>query len=150
MNMPMLSSNCAPRSPSPRRGLSVIEIIVAISVLGIVMAVVGRLSMTVNRYGQTNDLRARRNFAMQQQVDFVGGLAYANLNPTTLPASKIFTSGDFSYTRRMRIDSSGAGRRVLTVTVVPRTSAARDTLQKDTFVIVRSNPSCATVLNTGC
>ena len=106
--------------------------------------------MVVNRYGKLNELKAKRNFAVQQQTDFVGALPYANLTPTTLPASKVFTSGDFSYTRRIKIDSTAPGRRIMTITIVPKTTAPSDTLQKDVAVVVRSNPTCKTVLNTVC
>lgn len=130
-----------------RRGISLAEILVAITLLAIFLSMVGRLSMTVNGYNRTNDIRAKRGFAMQQQMNFIGALPYASLTSTVLPASKSFTTGDFSYTRRVALTTAGTVT-TIAVTIVPATGIASDTLLTESMKIVRTNPPCGTVLRT--
>jgi hypothetical protein len=128
--------------------MSVVEIIVATNILGIVIAMAGRLAFAVTMFNRANDLKTKRGFAMQQQANFVSSLPFASLNTTVLPATKSFTTGDFSYTRRIALTTVGNTTRI-TITVVPNTGIARDTLEKESTNIVRSKPPCGTVLNVG-
>ena len=146
MTRPSWSARTATTACRTRRGMSLVEIIVAIALLGIVMALAGRLSFAVTQFNRANDLRAKRGFAMQQQANFVGVLPYASLNATTLPATKSFTTGSFSYQRRIAMTSS-AKTTSITITIIPNTGVARDTLQRESMTIVRSMPPCGTVLN---
>jgi Tfp pilus assembly protein PilE len=130
-----------------RRGMSVVEIMVAITTLGIALALVGRASMVVNQYNRTNDIKTKRAMAMQQQLNFIGALPYTSLVVANVPAAKSFTTGDFSYTRRVSLAVSGNATAV-TLTIVPATGIAKDTLLNETVSFVRTNPPCGTVLNT--
>jgi prepilin-type N-terminal cleavage/methylation domain-containing protein len=129
-----------------RAGLSVIEIMVAMTVLGIVIALAGRLTFAVTQYGRLNDLKTKRSYAMAQQTNFVGALPYASLTPSLLPATKTFTTGDFSYTRRVAV-AAGVNSKTIVITIVPNTAFPNDTLHKETATIVRTVPPCGTVLN---
>lgn len=135
---------------SARRGLSLIEIIVAIVMLGVVMTFVGRISSAIAMANKSNGLVAKRTFAMQQQANIIGALPYASLTTTILPASKTFTLGDFTYTRRVTMSSTGSTSKgyatTLTITIVPQTGVASDTLKKETLTMVRSSPTCGTAL----
>ena len=131
-----------------RAGVSLVEIMVAMVVLGIVIAMAGRLTFALTQYGRNNDLKTKREFAMQQQANFVGALPYASINTTILPATKDFTTGDFSYRRRVAI-TGGTNTKSVTITIVPNTGVARDSLQKETMTIMRAMPPCGTVLNVG-
>src|SRR4030095_2306730 len=51
---------------APRRGIGLVELIVSITVLGVVMSMVGGLSSTIAKYGRADDLRTKRNLALQQ------------------------------------------------------------------------------------
>ena len=138
-----------PSQPAPKRsraGLSVIEIMVAMTVLGIVIALAGRLTFAVTQYGRLNDLKTKRGYAMVQQANFIGALPYTSLTAAVLPATKSFTAGDFSYTRRIAV-AAGVSSKTITITIVPNTAIAADTLHKETATIVRTVPPCGTVLN---
>jgi prepilin-type N-terminal cleavage/methylation domain-containing protein len=134
-----------------RRGLSLIEVIVAIVMLGVVMAFVGPASSTIALANKANSVIAKRTFAMTQQTNFVGALPYASLTSTVLPASKNFTLGDFTYTRRITMTQTGSAAlgyaMTITITIVPQTGIASDTLKKETVTMVRSKPVCGTALN---
>lgn len=133
-----------------RRGLSLIEMIVAIMMLGVVMAFVGHISSSIAIANKSNSIIAKRTFAMQQQANIIGALPYASLTSAVLPATKDFTLGDFSYTRRVSMTASGSTAtgfaKTITITIVPQTGVASDTLNKESLTMVRSSPTCGTAL----
>lgn len=136
----------APGAPRARRGISVVEIMVAMTVLGVVIAMAGRLTFAVTQYARLNELKSKRGYAMEQQAGLVGALPYTSLNTTVLPATKNFNTGGFSYIRRLSL-TSGTNATAITITIVPNTGVAKDTLQKESATIVRTVPPCGTVLN---
>jgi prepilin-type N-terminal cleavage/methylation domain-containing protein len=134
-----------------RRGLSLIEVIVAIVMMGVVMTFIGHISSAIALMNKSNSVIAKRTFAMQQQSNFIGALPYASLTSTVLPTSKTFTLGDFTYTRRVAMTQSGSASlgyaMTITLTIVPQTGVASDTLKQETVTMVRSKPVCGTALN---
>jgi len=139
-------------APRPRRGLSLIEVMVAVMILGITMTFVGHISTGIATSNRKSDLIAKRTFAMQQQANIVGALPFASLTSTILPPTKSFTLGDFSYTRRISLTTTGNASigqtATIAITIVPQTSIASDTLLKETLTMYRSSPLCGTSLGT--
>jgi type II secretory pathway pseudopilin PulG len=143
----MTPAHFTPRSTRrARAGISVVEIMVAMTVLGVVIAMAGRLTFAAMQFARLNELKAKRGYAMEQQANFVGALPYASLNTTVLPTTKTFTTGGFSYIRRLSM-TAGTNATTVTLTIVPSTGIAKDTLQKESTTIVRTMPPCGTVLN---
>ena len=140
------SSNPARR----RSGLSLIEVMVAVMILGITMTFVGHISTGIAQSNRKSDIVAKRTFAMQQQANVVGALPFASLTSTILPATKNFTLGDFRYTRRISLSTTGSASigqtATIGITIVPQTGIASDTLLKETLTMYRSSPLCGTAL----
>ena len=136
--------------PRQRRGLSLIEVMVAVMILGITMTFVGHISTGIAQSNRKSDIVAKRTFAMQQQANVVGALPFASLTSTILPASKNFTLGDFSFTRRIsptKTRSASIGQTAtIAITIVPQTGIASDTLLQETLTMYRSSPLCGTAL----
>jgi prepilin-type N-terminal cleavage/methylation domain-containing protein len=144
-------SRAASRSvPRPRRGLSLIEMMVAVMILGITMTFVGHISTGIAQSNRKSDIVAKRTFAMQQQANVVGALPFASLTSTVLPATKNFRLGDFSYTRRIGLTTAGTTSigqtAVITITIVPQTGIPSDTLLSESLTMYRSSPICGTTL----
>ena len=135
-----------------RRGLSLIEVMVAVMVLAIMMTFVGHISSSVAQSNRRNDVIAKRTFAMQQQSNIIGAMPFSSLNSTVLPASKNFTLGNFNYTRRVTLTTTGTVTQgqvtAITITIVPQTNYASDTLLQESLSMLRSSPNCGTVLGT--
>jgi prepilin-type N-terminal cleavage/methylation domain-containing protein len=133
-----------------RKGLSLIEVMVAVMVLGIMMAFVGHISSSIAQSSRRNDVIAKRTFAMQQQANIIGAMPFATLTVAKLPASKTFTLGDFTYERRVTLSTTGSTSAGLTtsisITIVPQTGIASDTLMKESLSMMRTMPTCGTVL----
>src|SRR3954469_16906120 len=91
-----------PRQRARRDGISVIEIMISLTVLGIVMMSLGKLSVMVSQRGRTNELVANRTFAMQQQANKFSSMAYDSVRtfPTT---ARSMAAGSFAYVRRLSI-----------------------------------------------
>lgn len=136
--------------PRQRRGLSLIEVMVAVMILGITMTFVGHISTGIAQSNRKSDIVAKRTFAMQQQANVVGALPFASLTSTILPASKNFTLGDFSFTRRISLTKTGSASigqtATIAITIVPQTGIASDTLLQETLTMYRSSPLCGTAL----
>jgi prepilin-type N-terminal cleavage/methylation domain-containing protein len=137
-------------SRASRRGLSLIEVMVAIVVLGIMMSFVGHISSGIAQANRRNDVIAKRTFAMQQQSNIIGAMPFSSLNSTVLPASKNFTLGNFNYIRRVTLTTTGTvttgQTTAITITIVPQTNNPSDTLLKESLSMLRSSPNCGTVL----
>jgi len=139
-------------APRQRRGLSLIEVMVAVMILGITMTFVGHISTGIAQSNRKSDIVAKRTFAMQQQANVVGALPFASLTTTILPPTKNFTLGDFAYTRLVTLTKAGntstGQTATIAITIVPQTSIDSDTLLKETLTMYRSSPLCGTAIGT--
>ena len=137
-------------SRAARRGLSLIEVMVAIVVMAIMMTFVGHISSSVAQSNRRNDVIAKRTFAMQQQSNIIGAMPFSSLTTTVLPAAKNFTLGNFNYIRRVTLTTTGSitsgQTTAITITIVPQTGYASDTLLKESLSMLRSAPNCGTAL----
>lgn len=138
--------------PRKRSGLSLVEILVAVMVLSVAMTFVGHISTGIAQASRRSDIIAKRTFAMQQQANVIGALPFSSLTTTILPATKNFTLGDFTYTRQVSLLIAGSAstgqKATITITVVPQTGIASDTLLKESLTMYRSAPLCGTSLGT--
>jgi prepilin-type N-terminal cleavage/methylation domain-containing protein len=137
-------------APRQRRGLSLIEVMVAVMVLSITMTFVGHISSSLTQANRRNDIIAKRTFAMQQQANVIGALPFQSLTTTLLPPTKTFTLGDFTYDRRVTLATTGSTSvgqtATISITIVPQTGYASDTLLKESMTMYRSSPTCGTSL----
>jgi len=133
-----------------RKGLSLIEVMVAVMILSIMMAFVGHISSSVAQANRRSEVIAKRTFAMQQQSNIIGAMPYSSITATLLPASKTMSLGDFTYLRRVTLSTTGtvaAGfSTAITITIVPQTGIPSDTLLTESLSMIRSAPNCGTVL----
>ncbi|HEY2378438.1 MAG TPA: prepilin-type N-terminal cleavage/methylation domain-containing protein [Gemmatimonadaceae bacterium] len=139
-------------SRRPRRGLSLIEVMIAVMVLAIMMTFVGHISSAIAQSNRRSDVIAKRTFAMQQQANIIGAMQFSSLTSAKLPASKSFTLGNFNYIRRVTLSTTGtvtSGQTTaITITIVPQTGYPSDSLLKESLSMLRSAPNCGTVLGT--
>jgi prepilin-type N-terminal cleavage/methylation domain-containing protein len=128
-----------------RQGFSLIEVMVAMTLLGIVMMSLAKMSVTVATIGRTNDLIAKRNAVLQMEAGKLGAAPFDSL-ATWSTTTKTFTQGNFSYSRRLTIIAASSIRDSIKVVVTPTSNTAK----KDSMYIIRSKPSTSNVLCSGC
>src|SRR3954451_3991663 len=128
-----------------RKGFSLIEVMVAMTILSIVMMSLAKIGVSVAVKGRTNDLVAKRNAALQLEANKLGTVPFANLG-TWSTTTRTFTNGGFTYTRRTTIGAMTATRYAIKVVVTP----AIDPSKKDSVMFDRTKPSAGSPLCSGC
>ena len=128
-----------------RKGFSLIEVIVAMTLLAIVLMSLAKLSVMVAVRGRGNDLVAKRTAVLQLESNKLGAVPYATLAtwPTT---TATLTLGNFTYTRKMAIANTSSNRYSIKIIVIP----SSDTTKKDSVTLDRTLPATKTVLCKGC
>lgn len=132
-----------------REGFSLIEIVVAMTILSIVLLSLAKLSTIVGVRGRANAVVLQRNAAMQAEVSKIGAIPYSNLATwsTTFTKDTVDTLNGFVYKRRTKVTPAASGARsTVKIVLMPMS----DTTMKDSAVFDRSQPSSGTPLCVGC
>jgi prepilin-type N-terminal cleavage/methylation domain-containing protein len=132
------------RTRTRREGFSLIEIIVAMTILAVVLLSLSGLAAQAASRATNNDLLVKRAAAMQLEASKLGAMPYATLTSMST-ADATFTNGGFTYTRRLT-RTAGTNRQTVKLVIVP----ALDTTKKDSITFDRANPPSSTPLCVGC
>jgi prepilin-type N-terminal cleavage/methylation domain-containing protein len=130
---------------TPRKGFSLIEVMVAMTMLAIVLMSLAKLSVVVAVRGRGNDLVAKRTAVLQLEANKLGAIPYSTLASWSTAATTL-TLGDFTYTRRMAIANTGINRYSIKILITPTS----DTTQKDSVTLDRTKPATNTPLCLTC
>jgi prepilin-type N-terminal cleavage/methylation domain-containing protein len=128
-----------------RKGFSLIEVMVAMTMLAIVLMSLARMSLMVSLRGRDNDLFAKRTAVLQLEANKLGAIPYATLASWSTTTTTL-TLGGFTYTRRMAIANTGTNRYSIKVIIVPTS----DTTKKDSVTLDRTKPATNTPLCLTC
>ena len=126
-------------APSVRRrsAFTLIEVMVAMTILAIVLVSLAQASTIVAVRGRNNGLVAKRTAALTLETNKMGAAPFASLsNWLSVHSGSTFVAGDFSYTRRMTITAQGSNRYTIKIVVVPAT----DTTKQDSVSFDRAQP----------
>jgi prepilin-type N-terminal cleavage/methylation domain-containing protein len=126
-------------------GFSLVEVIVAMSLLAIVMILLASMSLAVGRRGYANDLTTKRNLALAQQAGRISAMPFANVALLTSGTTSMLI-GDFSFNRRLTVTAPSANRYTIKVVILPIASEFR----ADSITIDRTRPASGTPLCTSC
>jgi prepilin-type N-terminal cleavage/methylation domain-containing protein len=132
-----------------RKGFSLIEIMVALTLLSIVLMSISRMSSIVALRAKGNDKYAKRQAALQLEANKFGAMPIATIAAWN-PAShdSMFTVAGFGYKRRVAITAQSSTR--YTIKVVVRDTSVVNTAARDSVTIDRTSPPSSTALCTGC
>lgn len=126
-----------------RRGFSLAEVIVAMTLLSVVLLSLARMSMVVSMRGRSNAIAAKRTFVMIEEANKFGAMPYATLAAFSTSNTTV-TAGDFTYTRRLAI-TTVSNRITLKIAIVP----SADPTMVDSVWVYKSKPA-ESPLCTGC
>jgi prepilin-type N-terminal cleavage/methylation domain-containing protein len=132
-------------STSLRTGFSLIEIMVAMTILAIVMSSLARLATIIAVRGRGNDFYAKRSLVLQREANKFGAAPLAVLAAWNT-ADATFTVGGFTYTRKLTITQTSSKQYSIKIVVIPSTA----TTSKDSVMFDRTNPPSTTALCTSC
>jgi len=119
----------------PRRGVSLIEIIVAMTLLAFVIGSLSVLSAKSARRGPELDIGSARTFVLMQQANRFAVLPYDSI-VVYAPRIDTVITGRFKYLRRVTYTQSTTGSEYKTVKVL--LLQVGDTAKRDSLIFVRS------------
>ena len=126
-------------------GFSLIEVIIALTVLAVAMMLLARLSYLVSQRGRANDLVSKRNAALAQEASRFGVMSFANL-ATQSSGTSFMLIGDFSFNRVLTVTKPSPNRFTVKIVVSPLASEFR----ADSVTFSRTRPATGTPLCIGC
>ncbi|MHB1862980.1 MAG: type IV pilus modification PilV family protein [Gemmatimonadaceae bacterium] len=134
-----------PRPTLPaRQGFSLIEIMIAMTMLGIVLVTIAKLSLSVASAGQSNSLVANRSAALEQQAARLGAIPFTTLQ-TMSSKSDTITIGGIAYARTITL-TPATNRIGVKVVLAPSSNPAAT----DSLLFTRANAAGGSPLCSGC
>ena len=133
------------RTMAKRRGFSLIEVMVAMTILSIALVSLAKLATIVAVRGRDNDLLARRTAALQLEANKFGAVPFSALANWPV-ANQTITRGNFTYTRKLSIAAPSSNQYTVKIVVVPASAPAR----ADSVLLDRTLPPAGTPLCVGC
>lgn len=134
-----------PAGPSRVDGFSLVEVIIAMSLLTIVLMLLSTLALSSGRRARLNDLTTKRNFALAQQAGRIEVMPFADVTQLTSGTVQMLV-GDFTFNRRLVVTPSGTSRYTIRIVVEPLAGEFR----ADSVTIDRTRPASGTPLCTTC
>jgi len=118
-----------------RRGISLIEIIIAMTLLAVVIGMLGLLSARTAAKARALDMLSARTFVLMQQSNRFSVLPYDSITAYA-PRVDTVIAGRFKYLRRVTYKQATSGSEYKTVTVILKPLG--DTLKQDSLVFQRA------------
>jgi prepilin-type N-terminal cleavage/methylation domain-containing protein len=137
----------APSSAGSSRvhGFSLIEVIIAMSLLTIVLMLLSTLALSSGRRARMNDLTTKRNFALAQQAGRIEVMPFTDVALLTSGTTQMLV-GDFTFNRRLVVTATGTTRYTIRIVVEPLAGEFRP----DSVTIDRTRPASGSPLCTTC
>jgi type II secretory pathway pseudopilin PulG len=124
--------------------MSLIEIMIAMVILGIVLVTIAKLSLDAAVAGRSNNLVATRTAVLQQQAARLGAIPYATLAGMSSGSDSI-TIGGTTYLRTITL-TPAAKYTTVSIVIAPSSNAAA----RDSLVFTRANSAGGSPLCSGC
>ena len=128
-----------------RRGFTLIEALMSMTILATVMIMLSQLSLTVGKRAYRNDLTTKRNLALSQQTDRLYSLSFDQVAALSSGTTQMLI-GDFTFNRRLTVTATTASRYTIKVVVAPIASE----FTPDSVTVSRTRPAAGTPLCTTC
>jgi prepilin-type N-terminal cleavage/methylation domain-containing protein len=128
-----------------RQGFSLVEVIVAMSLIAIAMTLLATLAIAVGKRGRTNELATKRNLALSQQLSRFQVMSVSDI-ATQASGTTQMLIGDFTFNRRLTISAPASGRYTIKIVIAPITSE----FTADSVTIDRSRMASGSPLCTIC
>ena len=121
--------------PRQRRGISMVEVLVAMTLLAFVLGSLGLLAAKTAGRARALDANSARTFVLMQQSNRFSVLPYDSI-PSYAPKTDTVTAGRFQYLRKVSYTNSTTGSEYRTVKVLLIPLA--DQTKKDSLLFQRA------------
>lgn len=121
-----MHTRITPQAPRRRDGVSLIEIIVAMTLLVVVLGALSVLTTRTVKRSRDLDVGSARTFVLMQQSNRFSSLPYDSI-PSYAPRVDTIVTGRYTYERRLTYvqGATGSEYRTLKVRLVPLDNASR-------------------------
>lgn len=140
-----MTKSVGTQRPPRRSGFSLIEVMVAMTILSIVLMSLAKFATIIAVRGRDNDLVAKRTAALQLEANKFGAVPFSALANWPV-ADQTITRGNFTYTRKLSIAAPSSNRYTVKIVVVPVSAPTR----ADSVLLDRTLPPAGTPLCVGC
>lgn len=131
-----------------KRGFSLIEVLVALTLLSIILMGLARVTFQMAASGRRNDTVAKRNAALVEEANKFNAMPFDSL-ATVSTVTKDLTFGDFKFQRRLTITTVSSVYKTVRIVVTPYIGGVLTTSQKDSVLVSRTKPA-GSPLCTSC
>lgn len=128
-----------------RRGFTLVEALVSLTIIASVMIMLSQLSLIVGKRAYRNDLTTKRNLALSQQTDRLYALTFDQVAALSSGTTQMLI-GDFNFNRRLTVTATTTSRYTIKLVIAP--IAAEFT--PDSVTVTRTRPAAGTPLCTTC
>lgn len=134
-----MTTPAEPRAPRSRDGFSLIEIIVAMTILVFVLGALSVLTTRTVRRSRDLDVASARTFVLMQQSNRFSSLPYDSI-PSYAPRIDTISTGRFSYRRTLTYTqgTTGAEYRNVVVALQPLFLSSATNTKPDTLKFQRA------------
>jgi prepilin-type N-terminal cleavage/methylation domain-containing protein len=126
-----------------RRGFSLVEVLVALTLLSLVLMSMAKMAFTIAAAGRLNDTVAKRTAVLTQEANKFNAMSFDSL-ATVSTASKTYTMGDFKFTRTLTITTNSSTRKTIKIVITP----FYNTTKKDSVFVIRTKPAGSPLCTT--
>lgn len=128
-----------------RKGVALVEVIVAMVLLGVAVSSLAGLVYSISQSGFKNTGNAYRNGMLMLEVNRLEGIPYDSIPVGT--TTYTVTGGNYAHTRTIRV-AEPVAQRVKTITVI--LTPANTRFKPDTVNFTRTKAKTSKVLCTTC
>lgn len=138
-----IDTHAADRVPRTRDGVSIIEIIVAMTLLVVVLGALSVLTTRTVKRSRDLDAGSARTFVLMQQANRFSSLPYDSLPayaPLNSPRIDTITTGRYTYQRQVTYTQGNTGSeyRIVKVLLKPITDTTLKSQKPDSLVFQRA------------
>lgn len=130
------------RSPGPRAGFSLVELLVAVVLVSIVMAGLFPVTFKVALQSRQANVTTQRDATAAAEVEKVTATAFTNLAAGTTCTT--FSAAAFPHTRCVTVTDLSTSRKRVTVVITPLNGSG---VEPDTSIVERSAGKSGNPLN---
>jgi prepilin-type N-terminal cleavage/methylation domain-containing protein len=128
-------------------GFSLIEVLVALTLLSIILMSLARVTFQMAKTSRSNDTVAKRNAALIEEANKFNAMPFDSL-ATVSTTTRDLTFGDFKFQRRLTVTTVTASYRTIKIVVTPIIGGVLTTAMKDSVLMSRTRPAGSPLCTT--
>lgn len=142
-----MHTRITPRAPRRRDGVSLIEIMVAMTLLVVVLGALSVLTTRTVKRSRDLDVGSARTFVLMQQSNRFSSLPYDSI-PSYAPRVDTIVTGRYTYERRLTYvqGTTGSEYRTLKVMLKPINDTTKANQKSDSLLFQRAKTYAKTPL----